>query len=359
MRREFLQLAHTYKPENQKIAGYYVSEKLDGTRCFWDGGISRGLDTLEVPWANTINPKTGDQKSKIKPYSTGLWSRYGNPIVAPDWFLDKLPPFPLDGELWAGRGNFQLCRSVCGGDDPDPRFDQIHFAIFSSPPFEAVFQSGEIKNTNFHKTLNLKQIRSWVKQVSKGIPAVPKGSNFDEEMFWLRGWQGWDNQIYVLKQTRLPNDEAAAREQLGDILDHYLEQGGEGVILRAPTNIWTPKRVRDVLKFKPWHDAEGTVVGFTSGRKTEKGSKLLGMVGALILDYRGQRLELAGLTNDERLFETTQMSAHAVQHPGEDMPPYFQGKHFRKGDRVTFKYRELSDEGIPKEARYWRKRGEE
>ena len=38
------------------------------------------------------------------------------------------------------------------------------------------------------------------------------------------------------------------------------------------------------------------------------------------------------------------------------MPEHFQGQCFRKGQTVTFKYRELSDEGIPKEARYWRKR---
>jgi hypothetical protein len=37
------------------------------------------------------------------------------------------------------------------------------------------------------------------------------------------------------------------------------------------------------------------------------------------------------------------------------MPEDFQGKHFKVGDVVTFKYRELSDDGIPKEARYWRR----
>lgn len=359
MRREFLQLAHTYKPDKHKIAGWYVSEKVDGTRCFWDGGISRGMATEQVPWASTINPKTGEPKSKIKPVSSGLWSRYGNPIMAPEEFLDKLPPFPVDGELWAGRGNFQLCRSVCGGDSPDPRFGQISFAIFSAPPLESVFASGEIKNTNFHKTLNYKEIKKWIKQFSKGIPATPSGATFEEEMFALRSWKGWCDQVYIHPQTLLPNDEDEAREMLGRMMDRFLDQGGEGTILRSPQNVWVPKRVHDILKAKPWNDAEGTVVGFTSGRKTDKGSKLLGLIGALVLDYNGQRLELAGLTNEEREFEKTDHSAYAVQHPGEDMPGDFQGKHFKLGDTVTFKYRELSDDGIPKEARYWRKRGVE
>ena len=104
--KEFLQLSHTYRPDVHKVGGCFVSEKLDGTRCFWDGGISRGMKTTDVPWANVNDPKTGLPKKKVKPISTGIWSRYGNPIVAPDDFLDQLPPIMLDGELWAGRGNF-------------------------------------------------------------------------------------------------------------------------------------------------------------------------------------------------------------------------------------------------------------
>ena len=114
-RREFLQLAHTYDAAKHKIAGWYVSEKLDGTRAFWDGGLSRGQPTKLIPWASVIDPKTKKPKDRVKPVATGLWSRYGNPIMAPDWFLDSLPPIFLDGELWTGRGSFQLCRSICAG----------------------------------------------------------------------------------------------------------------------------------------------------------------------------------------------------------------------------------------------------
>ena len=133
-KREFLQLADHYDPRKHDVAGWFVSEKLDGTRCFWDGGLTRGLPTEQVPWASIIDPKTGEKKAKVKPLSTGLWSRYGNPIMAPDWWLNQLPCCPLDGELWAGRGKFQLCRSICGGDTPDERFDKIVFAVYSTPP---------------------------------------------------------------------------------------------------------------------------------------------------------------------------------------------------------------------------------
>jgi hypothetical protein len=78
----------------------------------------------------------------------------------------------------------------------------------------------------------------------------------------------------------------------------------------------------------------------------------------LILDYNGKRLELSGLTDNEREFSNKRSSNEAVKNPGTDMPAWTEAKHFKRGQRITFIYRELSDEGIPKEARYLRKRNE-
>jgi hypothetical protein len=83
------------------------------------------------------------------------------------------------------------------------------------------------------------------------------------------------------------------------------------------------------------------------------------MIGALVTNYKGKRLELAGLTDEERQFATTNMAEYACAHAGEDMPASFQGKHFQTGSKVTFVFRELTDEGIPREARYLRKRDDE
>ena len=63
-RREFLQLADRYDPRKHDVAGWFVSEKLDGTRCFWDGGLTRGLPTEQVPWASIIDPKTGQTQGE-------------------------------------------------------------------------------------------------------------------------------------------------------------------------------------------------------------------------------------------------------------------------------------------------------
>lgn len=361
LRREFLQLAKTYRPGKDKIAGRYVSEKLDGTRCFWDGGLSRGVLTEQVPYASLTDPKTGRHKAKIKPVATGLWSRYGNPIMAPDWFLDSIPPIPIDGELWAGRGNFQLCRSICGGDSPDSRFDQIRYAAYGSPSIIDVLQAGEIKNSNFHATFLLNETLGFVDRMlpsTSGFESLEAGQTFRDELTLLSKHLTGDR-IFVHEQLLLPDEEAFAVSALEDFLERVLDNGGEGVIIRQPDAVWTPKRVSALLKHKPFDDDEGKVVGFTSGRKTDKGSKHLGKIGALILDYKGKRLELSGLTDEEREFANEDMGEHATLFPGVDMPPSFQGKHFRVGDKVTFIYRELTDDGIPKEARYYRKRDEE
>lgn len=359
-RRELLQLANKYRPGKDKIGGFYVSEKLDGTRCLFDGGITRGMRTEDVPWASVTDPKTGKRKAKIKPISTGLWSRYGNPIIAPDDFLNLLPCVPLDGELWAGRGSFQLCRSICGGDSPDPRFSQIEFAVYGTPPLSRLFADGEIRNTNM--VAEFREIEKWVEtRIAKtGLDffGLEPDALFDHELLALREYLDTDR-VYMLQQIKLPEDEETAREQVEVELAKVLERGGEGVMLRDPFKPWTPKRVSSLLKFKPFHDDETVVVGFTAGRETDKGSKHRGKIGALVTNYNGKRLELSGLTDEEREFETVEMRRQADVLPGQEMPAGTRGKHFKVGQKVTFIYRELSDDGIPKEARYSRPRDDE
>jgi DNA ligase-1 len=346
-----------------RIGGHYLSEKLDGTRCFWDGGISRGVRTEDVPWASLVAPKTGVRKDKIKPIASGLWSRYGNPIMAPDWFLNTLPACFLDGELTAGRGKFQLTRSICGGDTPDPRFDRIRYAIYSAPPAENVFQSGLIKNANILREINYDECMAFVRsqlEDFEGDFQFCVAQSFQGELEFLgRVFEAQAQQCYLLKQEKLPLDEGSAHVRVAEFLGYVLEQSGEGIVLRDPAAEWEPKRHKGILKWKPFSDAEGTITGFTSGRETDKGSKHLGKIGALILDYDGKRLELSGLTDEEREFSSFADSQWASHNPGRDMPPDARGKHFKVGDTVTFRYRELSDDKIPKEARYFRQRGVE
>ncbi|KAG6850224.1 hypothetical protein H0H93_016071 [Arthromyces matolae] len=89
--------------------GWWISEKLDGVRTYYDG------------------------KDMI--------SRLGNPFTPPKWFLEKLPKdVTLDGELFGGRGQFQSTVSIVKTAN-SPHWKDITFQIFDIPskgqlPFE-------------------------------------------------------------------------------------------------------------------------------------------------------------------------------------------------------------------------------
>lgn len=345
MNREFLMLAHPYDPSKHRIGGWYASEKLDGMRAFWDGGVSRGVAASEVPWANT--EKNSRYQREI--IATGLWSRYGNVIHAPGWWLDALPPYPRDGELWIDRGCFQSLVSITKRLDPDDSdWKSVRYIIFDTPSLSNVLSDGKINNPNFKKVIGPECL-----QWCRDRKAVITNQRSIETILLAGGQQ------YMHPQEQLPLDETAAVQRMYEILDTVVSKNGEGLILRNPRSIWTPKRIWALLKVKQCLDAEGVITGFVSGRATDKGSKLLGKIGALVLAFgpQARRLELSGFTDAEREFDSHEAIEYAIAHPGSEMPKDlpFQGRVFKIGDTVTFKYRELTDDGIPKEARYFRK----
>jgi DNA ligase-1 len=358
-KREFLQQCETYSPGKHLISEWYISAKLDGTRCFWDGGLSRGVKTDEVPWASILDPRTGTKKLKWKPEATGLWSRYGNPIAAPDWFLNQLPCIPLDGELWAGPGNFQECVSIVKRDVPDDRWKKISFAVYGSPPFTSVFRDGKISNANFLRQMKLEECEGFVRSRImhfKHFRATEPGSTFEEELLFLRDRVWADGTVFLHRQVKLPADPVKAVEYADRFLTGVLSEGGEGAIIRDPRAVWTPRRVHTCVKWKPVLDAEGKLVGYTTGRDTAKGGKHRGKIGALILDFQGKRLELSGLTDAERAFLSQADQEWAWKNPGVDVPGNIEAEQFVRGQDITFQYRELTKDGVPKEARYLRVR---
>lgn len=338
-----------------------LSEKLDGMRAFWDGGITRGLPKSEVPWAN--NDK--DERYINEQVSTGLWSRYGNVIHAPEWWLDKLPAIMLDGELFTTRADRQNLMSIIKALDPTSEWTQVKYFVFDSPPPEVIFSDGHIKNTNYNKVLT--GVTSWVDARTdvltyKATSASIFGSVHKRLVKELSG----NDTVKVLKQTKLPYGPTAL-DTLYQCLEVFTDRGGEGVIVRDPDAWWTPARSHQMVKVKKYLDAEATVTGYTTGRQTDKGSKLLGLMGALIVSYQGKRLELSGFTDDERVLDWTPGECRAelsctpfewaVDHPGEEVPDWIQAAQFPRGEVITFTFRDLSRDGIPQEARYLRKRG--
>ncbi len=359
-KREFLQLAHDHETKHN-IAGWWMSHKLDGQRCFWDSGITRGLPTGEVPFANVAK----DARYVDTPIATGLWSRYGKAIQAPDWWVADLPKVPLDMELYLGRGGHQELRTIVAKIVPDERWERVTGEVIDSPCLRDVFSDGDIRNANWETSFYSRLLYPWIEQRG-GI--LGSTELFKDTYARLRAMRlpDW---VHVLEQTPLSKDGFEADRQVRDELLRVTHpaQGkpGEGLVVRDPNGVWVPKRSRDLLKVKPENDAEGTVVGFTYGRETDKGSRHLGRMGALILDLfpgepRGapmtkRRLELSGFSDAERA--TVNHGDGYLTRAGQDaLPGDGETVHFKIGDRVTFSYRELTNDGIPKEARFLRPR---
>lgn len=96
-----LMLAQTYDGETD-VAAYWISEKLDGVRGYWDG--------------------------------QRLYSRGGQVIVTPAGFTTGWPAVPMDGELWIGRGRFEEVSGVVRSTGGDPqRWRPVRYMVFDLP----------------------------------------------------------------------------------------------------------------------------------------------------------------------------------------------------------------------------------
>ncbi len=95
-----LMLAQVYS-ENVEVAGWLMSEKLDGVRGYWDG--------------------------------KRLLSKNGLPLYPSTEFTHNFPPFAIEGELWGGRGTFERTMSIVKKQHPHDGWRKLKFAIFDVP----------------------------------------------------------------------------------------------------------------------------------------------------------------------------------------------------------------------------------
>jgi len=352
-KREFLLQAHKYKPTKHDISGWFMSEKLDGMRCFWDSGITRGDTVSNVPWANTA-------KDKREFISTGLWTRKGKPIFAPSWWLDQLPTIPLDGELFVGRGERQTTMSYVRKHNPiDSEWREVTLNVFDAPWLHHAIFDGRYYDNNCDVTII--DVTNYLQ--SRGYNDwYLENEDFYSKQIRLQGIKNRNikgQNIIIHEQLLLSVDPKVVSSLVNYKMDEVLNLGGEGLVFRNPNSLWQPQRSHDVLKLKPYLDSEATVIGYVSGKETDRGSKLRGLLGALIVEYQGKDFELSGFTDQERILVHEMDSDfgfdYAWDAPGERMPITIMSHEFPRGSIVTFKYRELSKAGIPIEASYYRK----
>lgn len=359
MKREFLQLAKNGKVDQPFFGDWFLSEKLDGQRAYWDGGLTRGESVSKIEW---YNDDRKDENSEV--YSTGLWSRYGNVIHAPDWWLDSLPAMALDGELWMGRGAFQdlvsVTRRTVNFDEKGWR--DVKFMVFDAPAYSEVFQQGVINNLNYKKVMHPGMVEDFIVKNETNFRnkvIFNKSQSFALRLNFLKIYLDQEDKsknIKLHKQVKLPYGQVESRLFIEEELERIVATGGEGLMLRDGSSYWQPKRVGTLLKIKNMDDAEGIVIGY----KSAEIGKLHGKIGSLIVRFGSVEFELSGFTDAEREIKNDLSFAgsFALTCPGKLFPASYGSVSdlFPLGSIVTFTYRELTKDGLPKEARYLRKR---
>ena len=217
-----LLLANVWHPSINPT-GWWMSEKYDGVRAYWDG-----------------------QK---------LWSRKGNLIHAPDYFLAELPrDVVLDGELWVGHGKFEETVSIVRSERPDDRWDRVHYMVFDAPQAKGAFEQ------------RMQFLRA----------TVSEGNRF----------------VRVVAHKRCQGVAQLLAER-----DRVVRQGGEGLMLRQPESAYEAGRSNTLLKVKPYDDAEATVITHEPGK-----GKFAGKLGALrVRADDGREFSVgSGLTDADR-----------------------------------------------------------
>lgn len=295
---EYLMCARDYCAACHDVRGWLVSEKLDGWRCFSDGGSTRGLCAADVPWS-TVTDRTAGA-------STGLWTRSGKVIHAPAWWLDELPAVFLDGELWTKRNDLDRLKSICKKKVPiDDEWGEVTFRVFDSVPVACMVHECEAEQFNVMSQTSIDNRHQWFGEAYEGRLAIVV--HLEDDGMITSG----DHQI-------VPKQNVARFIQAE--LDRVTALGGEGLIFRNPASPYTPGKSYNMLRLKKIRDMEGTVVGHTPGKGR----------GSITLDVRGNLMKLGGL------------------------PESCIG--FHNGTRITFQYTEMSRHGIPQHARFLRRR---
>ena len=195
-----LQKANIYSDQN--ISGWVMSEKFDGIRAYWDG--------------------------------KKLLSRQGQAINAPAWFMQNLPPFELDGELWTKRGDFENIQSIVMDEIPHAKWSEIKYKIFEVPHAEGNF------------SVRLSQAQKYIQEHKLG-------------------------HVEIVEQKVCQN-----KKELSTFLQSVIAKGGEGVVIKDGEKNYFDGRSDSILKVKESQDMEAKVIGYKNGS-----GKFRGMMGSL------------------------------------------------------------------------------
>lgn len=182
-----IMLATQYR-EGVDVAAYWVSEKYDGVRGYWDGKQLR--------------------------------SRSGRVIPTPDWFTQGWPAEVMDGELWLGRERFDETSALLRRQDAlsDSAWQSMQYRVFDMPNAHDVFHA------------RLQHLQYTVAQLNQPwVVAVPQRRFVDHDALhaWLQALEFEGAEGVMLHR-------ANARHRVGrspDLLKYKIEHDMDGEII--------------------------------------------------------------------------------------------------------------------------------
>jgi DNA polymerase/3'-5' exonuclease PolX len=187
-----------------------------------------------------------------------FYSRAGKIFRAPAWYLSAMPSQDilgdniLDGELWAGRENFQLMGVVRKKVPLDEEWLQIQYQVYDVTTLEDTF----VERLRLLKQMVAKTRSVWTRQ--KNILGYP--------------YHNLECPIAFTEQKLIEGEK--------DMDEYYrkiIENGGEGIMLKHPLQIYQNGRSSYMLKYKPVFDREAMIVDYKKGS-----GKYTGLLGAFV-----------------------------------------------------------------------------
>ena len=282
--------------------GWYASEKFDGYRCLIFYDYTGRLVFI---------------------------SRAGKEFNVPDWFKEAMPSqkllkgLVLDGELWAGRENFQMMGTVRKKEPVDEEWLDISYNVYDITNNGKTFIDRQKDLINIVKIAKV----SWNKK-RKELPYP-----FDKLECPL---------VYTEQK------KVTSIKRMEDYYKTIIDGGGEGIMLKHPLSLYKGGRSSDMLKYKPSFDREAVIVDYKPGKGKYKGTPENPMLGGFVCKP---------LVNHDTYMTIDQDPDHEFTLSGMDDDVRLNYKETHPvGTIITYECSGFTDKGVPRFGRYLRTR---
>jgi ATP-dependent DNA ligase len=173
------------------------------------------------------------------------------------------------------------------------------------------------KKHNAAEKVLLRQVKYWVYDCVNDRPFADR---FETLWNMFHGARAFEH------VERLPTEVCQTKDELKGFHDRYVADGKEGLIIRNSAGLYQlAARSKDLQKYKEFEDAEFTVVEFTDGVGSEKGLVIW-----------------VCETEDKKKFSVRPRGTH------EERTELFDDAESYVGKKLTVRYQELTEDGIPR-----------